>query len=60
MRKTNREKGYCLYSETRVMLKLGKRATGHFVVLIEICMHLIMRILPGIWWRNLEDWEEKF
>ena len=27
--------GNCLYSETRVMLKLGRRARGHFVTLIK-------------------------
>ena len=26
----------CLYSETQVMLKLARRARGHFVTLIEI------------------------
>ena len=26
----------CLYSETRMMLKLERRARGHFVTLIEI------------------------
>ena len=31
----------CLYSETRVMLKLGRRSRGHFVTLIEIREHLI-------------------
>ena len=30
-----------MYSEKRVMLKLGRRARGHFVTLIEICVHLI-------------------
>ena len=31
----------CLYSETLVMLKLRKKARGHFVSLMEMCMHLI-------------------
>ena len=31
----------CMYSETQVMLKLGRRATGHLVMLIEIRVHLI-------------------
>ena len=30
-----------LYSQTRVLLKLGKTARGKFVTLIEICVHLI-------------------
>ena len=28
------------------MLKLGRRARGHFMMLIEICVHLI-RVKPG-------------
>ena len=36
----------CLYSEKRVMLKLGRRERGHFVTLIEIPVHLI-RVKPG-------------
>ena len=32
----------CLYSEKQVMLKLGRRARGHFVTLIEIRVHLIL------------------
>ena len=36
----------CLYSETQVMLKLARRAKGHFMTLIEIPMHLI-RCKPG-------------
>ena len=36
----------CLYSETRVMLKLARRARGHFVTLIEILVHII-RVKPG-------------
>ena len=28
------------------MLKMARRARGHFVMLIEICMHLI-RVKPG-------------
>ena len=36
----------CLYSETQVMLKLARRARGHFVALIEIRVHLI-RVKPG-------------
>ena len=35
-----------MYSETRVMLKLARRARGHFVTLIEIRVHLI-RVKPG-------------
>ena len=31
----------CLYSLTRAMLKLWRRARGHFVMLIKICVHLI-------------------
>ena len=31
----------CLYSLTRVMLKLWRRARGHFVTLIKIGVHLI-------------------
>ena len=36
----------CLYSETQVMLKLARRARGHFMTLIEIRVHLI-RCKPG-------------
>ena len=36
----------CLYSETQVMLKLSRRERGHFVMLIEIRVHLI-RVKPG-------------
>ena len=31
----------CLYSETYVVLKLKRSATGHFVTLIEIGVHLM-------------------
>ena len=31
----------CLYSQTREMLKLGRRARGHSVMLIRIVVHLI-------------------
>ena len=33
------------------MLKLARRARGHFVTLIEICVHLI-RVKPGHIWQN--------
>ena len=36
------------------MLKLGRRARGHFVTLIEIRMHLI-RVKPGHISRSDED-----
>ena len=32
---------FFLYSETRMMLKLGKRARGHFVSLTEVRVYLI-------------------
>ena len=35
---------FCPYSVTRVKLKLGRRARGHFVTLIEIRVHLIWGI----------------
>ena len=33
----------CLYSLTRVMLKLWRRARGHFVTLNKIGVHLILK-----------------
>ena len=33
---------HCLYSQTQVTLKLGKRARVHFAMLIEIRVHLLI------------------
>ena len=35
---------YHINSQTRMVLKLGKRARQHFVTLIKIDMHIIARI----------------
>ena len=39
----------CPHSLTRVMIKLGKTARGHFVALIKIDMHLITCTFGRIW-----------
>ena len=40
----------CLYSETRVMLKLGRRPRGHLVTLIKICVYIISENPGYICW----------
>ena len=45
------------YSETCVILKLGRRAMGHLVTLIEINVHLIRGINiseRGLGWRDVK------
>ena len=43
----------CQYSETKLMLMLGRRAKGHFVKLVEIHKHLITCISGHIWFSLL-------
>ena len=42
---------YLPYVSPEGMIKFARRATGHFVTLIEIAMHLITCISGHIWYR---------